>query len=129
MQGPCQAVDASDERQVRICERTSDEVCGVGGDVASLVVGVEHKVEACDVFETLTVSDTHHVRIVACPVQRFVTWDVLAVKEDIPENARGEGWHLCYNVDAILEGVLPQLCLVDALAILLGKLTFFAEAP
>merc|ERR1712100_942750 len=65
----CEAVDTSRECKIRICKGASNQVGCVSGDVASLVISVQHQVHACDILELIFAADAEHMSIVASPIQ------------------------------------------------------------
>mmetsp|Transcript_44819 Transcript_44819/g.104665 ORF Transcript_44819/g.104665 Transcript_44819/m.104665 type:complete len:229 (+) Transcript_44819:804-1490(+) len=74
---------------------------------------MKHQVQARDVFELVAVVDTQHLRVVARPVQRRVAGDVLAVLEDIAEDASSKNRDLRHQGQGILQSVLPVLRLLQ----------------
>mmetsp|Transcript_91315 Transcript_91315/g.284564 ORF Transcript_91315/g.284564 Transcript_91315/m.284564 type:complete len:391 (-) Transcript_91315:276-1448(-) len=113
VQGPRQAVDARAEGEIGIAEGAADEVRGMGGHVAPLVVSVDHEVEARDLLERLGVGHAEHLRVVAGPVHGGVARDVLPGGVDVPENARGQGRHPRDEVEAVLQDVRPIVRLLQ----------------
>mmetsp|Transcript_17364 Transcript_17364/g.36256 ORF Transcript_17364/g.36256 Transcript_17364/m.36256 type:complete len:205 (+) Transcript_17364:507-1121(+) len=73
---------------------------------------MDHQVEARDLLECLRVVDAEHLGIVARPVQRSVAGDVLAVEEDVPEDAGAEDGDLRHQGDAVVEDGCPVVRLL-----------------
>mmetsp|Transcript_154824 Transcript_154824/g.495083 ORF Transcript_154824/g.495083 Transcript_154824/m.495083 type:complete len:497 (-) Transcript_154824:26-1516(-) len=122
VQWASEAANASSVCVVRVAERAADEMRGVRGDVATLVIRMEHEVEAGDLLELLGVVDSQHLCVVACPVQGGVARDVLAVEEDVAEDAGGQEWDLTDQIQRVLEGVNPVIALLASGAVGLAEL-------
>jgi hypothetical protein len=95
-------------------ESGSDKVGGVGGDVATLVVGVEGVVKTDEVDEALGVAETDLVGEVEREVLVLLDLDrVVAVAVDVVVDAGGDGERLGDAVERVVEGRLPVLGLLE----------------
>lgn len=121
VKGAGETVQASGEREHGGGEGGADEVGGVCGHVAALVVGVDGEVEAHEFNEVLVTGEAELVSKVVRVVLRLVDGRHLAVLEDVAVDARGDGGQLGDQVHAVLEGVLPVLGLLHALGIGLAE--------
>ncbi len=102
-------------------EGGSDQVGGVGGNVATLVVGVDGEVESHELNEGLVVTETELVGEIEGVILVLLDSGDLTILVDVLVNAGGDGWKLCDEVHGILEGVSPVVLLVDALGVSLGE--------
>lgn len=102
-------------------EGRADQVGGVGGDVATLVVGVDGQVETHELDEVGVLGETELVgKVVTVVLVLLNSWN-LAVLEDVAVDASGDGWELGNEVHGVLEGVLPVLGLLHTLGVGLGE--------
>mmetsp|Transcript_26202 Transcript_26202/g.84300 ORF Transcript_26202/g.84300 Transcript_26202/m.84300 type:complete len:345 (+) Transcript_26202:92-1126(+) len=90
VQGASQGVHASSEGEVGVGQRGADQVGGVRGSVATLVVAVDHHVQAHELVK-LGVVEAQHARVVGRVVERRVVGGHLAVVEGA---AVDDGRHL-----------------------------------
>lgn len=102
-------------------EGRADQVSGVGGNVSSLVVGVDGEVESHELNESLVVAETELVGEVEGVILVLLDSGDLTILVDVLVNAGGNGWELCDEVHGVLEGVSPVVLLVDALGVGLGE--------
>mmetsp|Transcript_22933 Transcript_22933/g.65168 ORF Transcript_22933/g.65168 Transcript_22933/m.65168 type:complete len:219 (+) Transcript_22933:665-1321(+) len=117
VQRPGQAAEARCPSVIRVAKRGAHEVAGVGGDIAALVVRVEHEVEARYLLERLAVVHAQHLRVVAGPIQLRVVGRDLAILEGAAVDVRGYHWDLSDEVQGIFERRLPILVLLHALLV------------
>ena len=121
-------VQAGGERQVGGGEGGADQVGGVGGDVATLVVSVDGQVQTHELDEVGVVGETELVGQVVGVVLVLLDGCDLAVLVDVAEDLGGNGGQLSNEVHGVLEGVLPVLRLVDALGVGLGEVGLVLES-
>merc|ERR1712232_1187787 len=124
MKRPSKPVDTCGECEIWVAKVTSNKMSGVCRNVAALVVSMEHQIQTGEVLEAFRVVHSKHVCIVSCPIQRRVRWDVLAIEEDVAENACRKERNLAYNVQRVLQGKLPIVRLLHgASTVCFAKLT------
>lgn len=116
-----QTVETGGEREERRGEGGADQVGGVGGNVATLVVGVDGQVESHELNEVLVLGETELVGQVPRVVLVLLGGGDLAVLEDVAVDARSDVGKLGNEVHRVLEGVLPVLGLLHALGVGLGE--------
>ena len=128
MEGTSKTVQASSQREVGRAESTSNQVSGVGTDVAALVVSVDGEVQAHQLNKVLVLGETELVGQVEGIVLVLLDRSNLAVLVDVAVDLGGNCGKLSDEVHGILEGVLPVLGLVDALGICLGEVGLVLES-
>lgn len=114
-----------------IAESGTNQVGGVGRDVAALVVTVESEVETEEVLEVLVLLATlaKHGSVVVGPILveinlgRESTAAVVSVLVDLG----GNGGQLSEQRDGVVKGRLPVVSLVEALLVGLGELGLVVE--
>lgn len=121
-------VETSGKREVRRAESGTDQVGGVGADVATLVVSVDGEVQTHQLDEVLVVSETELVGQVVGVVLVFLNGGDTAILVDIAVDLGGNGGELGNEVHGVLEGVLPVLGLLHALGVRLGELRLALES-
>lgn len=101
-------------------------MCGVGADVASLVIAVDDEVQPHQFVEVL-VGESKHLCKVGCHIQMIIGRDDFALMIDVAVylggNARQEG----DKIQVVLVDVFPVLSLRDAVVIGLGELAFVLQ--
>mmetsp|Transcript_114738 Transcript_114738/g.358844 ORF Transcript_114738/g.358844 Transcript_114738/m.358844 type:complete len:357 (-) Transcript_114738:97-1167(-) len=112
MEGPRQAADACAEGVVGVAQCTAHEVRCVRRDIAGLVVRMDHEVEPGDLLEGLSVIHAQHLGVVPGPVEGWVAGDVLAVEEDVAEDACGQWGDLGHERQPVLQHVGPVVALL-----------------
>ena len=121
-------VETGSQRQVRRAESRSNQVGGVGADVATLVVGVDGEVQAHQLNEVLVLGETELVGQVERVVLVLLDGSNLAVLVDVAVDLGGESGELRDEVHGILKGVLPVLRLVHTLGVGLGEVGLVLES-
>ena len=91
VEGACEPVHGGGECEIGVGECGANELGGVGGDVASLVVGVDGEVSS-DALLHLVVVEAEHVREVACPVERVIGFDELRVVVLVAVDGSADLW-------------------------------------
>mmetsp|Transcript_140715 Transcript_140715/g.449849 ORF Transcript_140715/g.449849 Transcript_140715/m.449849 type:complete len:205 (+) Transcript_140715:523-1137(+) len=114
--------EARGPRVVGVAEGRAYEVSGVRGDVAALMVRMQHQVQAGALLELLAVVHAKHGREVAGPVELRVVGRHDAVLEGAAVDVRGDDGHLGHQVEGILQSPLPVLILLHAIVVLCRKL-------
>jgi len=98
-------------------------VCGVGTDVASLVIAVNYKIQSHQFMEIL-VGEAKHLCKVAGLIQAVIGGNefsvVVGVAVDLGSNARQEG----DEIQSVLVHVVPVFGLRNTIVIGLGKAAF-----
>mmetsp|Transcript_109924 Transcript_109924/g.234722 ORF Transcript_109924/g.234722 Transcript_109924/m.234722 type:complete len:346 (+) Transcript_109924:541-1578(+) len=112
MERPSQAIQARREAEVGVAQGAAHKVRSVGRDVATLMVGMEHEVQTCDLFEGFVVVYTQHRGVVARPVQGSVGGEVLAIEPDVAEDARCQEGRLGHNGQGVVKNVGPVVRLL-----------------
>lgn len=121
VQGTGETVQASSQGQEGGAEGAADQVGGVGGNVATLVVGVDGEVQAHELNKVLVVAKAELVGKVERVVLVLLDGGNLATLEDVLVDARSDVGELGNEVHGVLVGVAPVLLLVDALGVGLGE--------
>ena len=121
-------VETGSQRQVRRAESRSNQVGGVGADVAALVVGVDGEVESHQLNKVLVLGETELVGQVERVVLVLLDGSNLAVLVDVAVDLGGESGELRDEVHGILKGVLPVLRLVHTLGVGLGEVGLVLES-
>lgn len=121
VEGTGETVETGGEREVRRGESRADQVGGVGGDVATFVIGVDGQVKTHQLNKVLVVAEAELVGQVEGVILVLLDGSDLAILEDVAVDLRGDGGQLGDEVHAVLEGVLPVLLLVDTLGVGLGE--------
>mmetsp|Transcript_71891 Transcript_71891/g.164862 ORF Transcript_71891/g.164862 Transcript_71891/m.164862 type:complete len:375 (-) Transcript_71891:9-1133(-) len=117
VQGPGQAADTSGVSGVGVAQGAAHQVGGVGGDVTSLVVSMDHEVQPNGVLELLRIIHPQHMSIIARPVQGGVRGDVLPVKEHVAVDAGRHDGDLGDQGQGILQHIIPVLRLLHPLVV------------
>mmetsp|Transcript_4007 Transcript_4007/g.12435 ORF Transcript_4007/g.12435 Transcript_4007/m.12435 type:complete len:248 (+) Transcript_4007:259-1002(+) len=121
VEGAGQRVETGDVRQVRIAQRRADEMRGVSGRVAALVVGVDRQVKTHQFVETF-VFVAQHTAEIATVVQTRVL-DDLAVEISVPVHDGREFRQFREDVEHVFISDFPVFRFVDAFLVRLGELT------
>jgi hypothetical protein len=121
VKGTGQTLETSGERQHRGGQSGADQVGGVGGDVATLVVGVDGQVQTHQLNEVLVAGEAELVGQVVGVILVLLDRGDLAIFEDVAVDAGSNGGQLGDEVHGVLEGVGPVLLLVDTLGVGLGE--------
>lgn len=121
-------VQTSSQGEVGGAESGSNQVGGVGTDVATLVVGVDGEVQAHQLNKVLVLGETELVGQVERVVLVLLDGSHLAVLVDVAVDLCGEGGELGNEVHSILEGVLPVLRLGHTLGVGLGEVGLVLES-
>jgi len=116
-----ETVHGGGEGEVWIGEGGSDQVGGVGGNVATFVVGVDGEVESHELGELfVVVSD--HVGEVFGPVSVLVNnAESGTVSVQVVVDLGGNGWQFSDQVHGIFEAVFPVFRFVGTLGVLSSK--------
>lgn len=114
-------VKASSDGEEGRAERRADKVGGVGGDVATLVIGVDGEVKTHQLDEVLVLREAELVGQVVSVVLVLLHGRDLAVLVDVAVDLRRNGWELGNKVHRVLEGILPVLGLGHALLVGFGE--------
>lgn len=121
-------IETSSQGEVGGAESGTNQVGGVCADVATLVVGVDGKVETHQLNEVLVVGEAELVGQVVRVVLVLLNGGNAAILVDIAVDLGGNGGELGNEVHGVLEGVLPVLSLLHALSIGLGELRLALES-
>lgn len=121
VQGPGKTVQASGQGEEGRAEGAADQVCGVGTDVATLVIGVDSEVETEELDEVGVAAEAELVGKVERVVLVLLDSSDLATLEDVLVDASGNGGKLGDEVHRVLKGVAPVVPLVDALGVGAGE--------
>jgi len=121
VEGTGKTVETSGEREEGRGEGGADQVGGVGGNVATLVVSVDGEVESHQLNKVLVLGEAELVGQVPRVVLVLLGGRDLAVLEDVAVDARGNVGELGNEVHGVLEGVLPVLGLLHALGVGLSE--------
>lgn len=121
VQGTGKTVETSGEREERRGEGGTDQVGGVGGNVTTLVVGVDGEVESHQLNKVLVLGETELVGQVPGVILVLLGGGDLAILEDVAVDARGDVGEHGNEVHRVLEGVLPVLGLLHALGVGLSE--------
>lgn len=121
VKGTGKTVETSGEREEGRGEGGADQVGGVGGNVATLVVSVDGEVESHQLNKVLVLGEAELVGQVPRVVLVLLGGRDLAVLEDVTVDARGNVGELGNEVHGVLEGVLPVLGLLHALGVSLSE--------
>lgn len=123
-----ETVETSSQGEVRRAERATNQVSGVGRDVATLVISVDGEVQAHQLNKVLVLGETELVGQVEGVVLVLLDGGDLAVLVDVAVDLGSDGGELGNEVHGVLEGVLPVLRLVDALGVGLGEVGLVLES-
>lgn len=116
-----ETVEAGSEGEEGRAESTADQVSGVGRDVATLVVGVDGKVETEELDEVGVLAEAELVGEVEGVVLVLLDGGDLAALEDVLVDARSNVGELSNEVHGVLKGVGPVVLLVNTLGVGLGE--------
>jgi hypothetical protein len=128
VEGTGETVQTSSEREVRRAERASDQVGGVGTDVAALVISVDGEVQAHQLNEVLVLGETELVGQVERVILVLLDRGNLAVLVDVAVDLGRDRRKLSNEIHSILEGVLPVLCLLHTPGVGLGEVGLVLES-
>lgn len=128
VEGTGETVETSGQREEGGAEGRADKMGGVGGDIATLVVGVDGQVQAHELNEVLVVAETELVGEVEGVILVLLDGGDLAALEDVLVDAGSDGGKLGNEVHGVLKGVAPVLLLVDAPGVGLGELGGLLES-
>jgi hypothetical protein len=117
VEGTSETVETGSQGQVRGAESGTDQVSGVGTDVATLVISVDSEVQAHQLNEVLVLGETELVGQVERVVLVLLDRSDLAVLVDVAVDLSGEGGELGDEVHGVLESVLPVLRLGHTLGV------------
>ena len=121
VQGTGQTVETGGQREHGGAQSATDQVGGVGADVATLVVGVDGEVETHQLDKVAVAAEAQLVGQVEGVVLVLLDGGHLAVLEDVAVDLGGDGGQLGDDVHRVLEGVGPVVLLVDTLRVGLGE--------
>lgn len=114
-------VHGGGEGQVWISQGGSNQVGGVGTDVATLVVRVDGEVKSHELSELLVIV-ANHIGEVLGPIGIWVNdAQTGTVSVEVVVDLGGNRWQLGDQVHAVLKAVLPVFALVGALGVLSGE--------
>lgn len=116
-----ETVKTGGKREHGRAQGRSNQVSGVGTNVTTLVVGVDGKVKAHQLYEVGVVTVAKLVGQVEAIILVLLDGSDLSVLEDVAVDTGSNGGQLGNQVHGVLEGVLPVVLLVHALSIGLGK--------
>mmetsp|Transcript_44425 Transcript_44425/g.129171 ORF Transcript_44425/g.129171 Transcript_44425/m.129171 type:complete len:301 (-) Transcript_44425:3-905(-) len=100
----------------------------VGGDVAALMVRVEHQVQPGGLLEIFRVVDTEHLGVVPGPVELRVVLRLGAALECPRIDLGGDNRDLGHEVEGVLQGDVPVGILLHALLVLLRELRVLLQS-
>jgi hypothetical protein len=126
-----ETLETSAVREEWVTEGTANEMSGVGRDVATLVVAVESKVETEEILEVLVLlaalaehgSEVITPILVEIDLSRKSTATTVGVLVNLGRNGR----QLSEEGDAVIEGRLPVVSLIQALLVGLCELGLVVE--
>lgn len=124
MEGAGETEETGAVAEVGVGKGAADQVGGVGGDVASLVVSVESEVEAEEIVEALVLlaSLAEELGEVVRPILRTVELLGANLVDFVrAEDQCGDTGDLCEQRDAVVESWLPVIGLVDTVGVGPGK--------
>ena len=122
-----QTVETGGQRQEGGAQRRSDQMRGVGADVATLVVRVDGQVQPQQLDEVVVLAKAQLVGQVEGVVLVLLDGGDLAVLENVAVDLGGDGGQLGDQVHRILERVGPVVLLVDSLGVGLGEGRFVLQ--
>mmetsp|Transcript_98787 Transcript_98787/g.255321 ORF Transcript_98787/g.255321 Transcript_98787/m.255321 type:complete len:397 (-) Transcript_98787:20-1210(-) len=122
MQRAGKAAQPSSPGVIWVAQSGAHEVRSVRGDVATLVVCMQHEVQSRGLLEILAVVHAQHGRVVTRPVEVRVVGGGGPVLEGAAVDVRGDQRDLRHQVQRVLESPLPVLGLLHALVVLCGEL-------
>uniref|UniRef100_A0A2M4C5E3 Putative secreted protein n=1 Tax=Anopheles marajoara TaxID=58244 RepID=A0A2M4C5E3_9DIPT len=122
-----ETVHTGRERQVRIAQGRSDQMDGVRGHIATLVVTVDGEVQAHQLGELLVLVAQHLGEVGRPILLRVDRPDTLAVAVRVAVDGGRDHRQLGDQVHAVLVHVLPVLALVHTLRVRLGELALVVE--
>ena len=128
VEGTGKTVKTSGEREHGGGEGGTDQVGGVGGDVTTLVVGVDGQVQTHELDKVGVVGETELLGEVVGVVLVLLNGGDLAVFVDVAVDAGGDGGEFSNEVHGVLEVVLPVLGLLDTAGVGLGEGGFTLES-
>lgn len=114
-------IETGGEREHGGAQSTTDKVGSVGGNVTTLVVGVDGQVQTHELNEVAVVAEAELVGQVEGVVLVLLDGSNLAVLEDVTVDLGGDSGQLGDEVHRVLEGVVPVVLLVDTLSVGLGE--------
>lgn len=118
VEGSSETVDTSGVREIRVGQSGTNQVSRVSRHVATFVVAVNGQVTSDALLDDVVVI-THHVSVVASPVELRVAFDELRVSVLVSVDDSGDSRDLSDEVHGILVEGLP--------VVLLGDLTLVVE--
>jgi len=122
-----ETVHGGREREVWIGQGGADQVGGMGGYVASFVVGVDGQVQPHQ-FSELLVVVSDHIGEVFTPIGVLVNnSESSTVSVKVVVDLGGNGWKLGDQVHGVFEGVFPVFRLVGTFGVFGGKDRFAVE--
>lgn len=102
----------------RIGEGGSNEMCGVGRDIASLMITMEGEVETEEISESLILWLAEHDGEVLGPIEVAVDgWESTTWAVGLVVDLSGDSWELGEEGDGIFEDWLPVLGLVETVLV------------
>mmetsp|Transcript_18277 Transcript_18277/g.51638 ORF Transcript_18277/g.51638 Transcript_18277/m.51638 type:complete len:284 (+) Transcript_18277:662-1513(+) len=121
VQGSRESAETRGPGIVRVAQRGAHQVGRMRGDVAPLVVRVQHQVQAGHLLELLAAVDAQHVCVVGRPVHALVVCWSSAVLESTAVDGGCHHGDLGNQVQCILKRVLPVLGLLHSLVVRGGE--------
>jgi len=109
VQRSSKAVETGSQGEIRGAESATDQVGGMGRDVATLVVGVDGKIQPHELNEVLVLGESKLVGQVVRVILVFLNGRNATILVDVAVDLRGNGGQLGNEVHGVLEGVLPVL--------------------
>jgi len=128
VEGTGETVETGGEGEHGGGEGGTDKVGGVGGDVATLVVGVNGQVKTHELDEVAVVGETELLGEVVGVILVLLNGGDLAVFVNVAVDAGGDGGEFSDEVHGVLEVVLPVLGLLDTTCVGLGEGGFTLES-
>jgi len=123
-----QTLETGGEGEHGGAQSTTDQVGGVGADVATLVVGVDGQVQTHQLNKVLVAAETELVGQVEGVILVLLDGGDLAVLEDVAVDLGGDGGQLGDEVHGVLVSVGPVVLLVNTLGVGLGERGFVLQS-
>lgn len=128
VEGTGETVETSGKREHGRAESASDQVGGVGADVATFVISVDGEVQSQQLNELLVCAKAKLVGKVETIVLVLLDWSDLTALEDVLVDSRGNGRELGDQIHRVLESVAPVFRLPHSLGVCLGERRFVLES-
>ena len=129
VEGTSESVHGSGVGEERVGEGGSDKVTSVGGNVTSLVIGVEGKVESHELTELLVVTESENGSEVGRVILGHVDGGHLSLNSvGVAEDTSSDVGELGNEVHGVLEGRAPVVLLGDTGLVCLGESRVVVES-